>query len=253
MLELYHWEPNAESLALLICLKEMKLEFESHYVDMLKLEQHAAEYLEKSPKAIVPLLVADGEAMSDTGFALQFLAERYPEPAYAPADPASWYDLQAWTSWLDGMMGLSSNVQLLGWNYVMLKAMRADELSEFRNKVDALPKEKQSGWAAVWSDAEADEDQLDNAEERVLQLVTKIESVLSRSPWIVGEEYSVVDMLAYAHIHSLPELTPGIVNQDGTPAVVDWLSRTAARPAVADAHALRKSPIAPTLYSSPGC
>ena len=43
MLELYHWEPNAECLALLICLKEKNLDFRSHYVDMLKLEQRNAE------------------------------------------------------------------------------------------------------------------------------------------------------------------------------------------------------------------
>ncbi len=253
MLDLYHWEPNAGSLALLICLKEKELDFRSHYVDMLKLEHHAAEYLEISPKAVVPLLVANGEAMSDTGFALQYLAERYPEPRLAPVDPAEWYDLQAWTAWLDGMMGLSANVQLLGWNYVMLQAVPDGELTEFRAKVAEQPKEKQSGWAAVWSDAEAAEDQLANAEERVQQFIAKIESILANSAWMIGDEYSIVDMMAYAHIHSLPDLLPDIVNKKDTPNVMEWLERISGRPAVSDAHSMRRSTIAPTLYAAPRC
>ena len=80
-----------------------------------------------------------------------------------------------------------------------------------------------------------------------------IESTLAESLWIVGGEYSVVDMLAYAHIHSLPELTPGIANQKSTPNLIDWLARIAGRPAVNDAFALRRSTLAPTLYSAPGC
>jgi GST-like protein len=252
MLELYHWEPNAESLALLICLKEKGLEFESHYIDMLKLEHYSTGFLELSPKAIVPLLVADDELMSDTGFALQYLAERYLEPAYAPTDPSSWYDLQAWTASLGGMMALSSNVQVLGWNYEMLQAIPADELAEFRSKVAELPKEKLSGWAAVWTDAEADEDQLANAEGRVAEVVTRIEAQLATSNCIVGDEYSIVDMYAFALVHSLPDLTPGIVNQKRTPKFIEWLAWIADRPAVAEALSLRRSSIAPTMYSAPG-
>jgi GST-like protein len=101
MIELYHWEPSGESLALLICLKEQGLEFRGHYVDMFELEHHAPKYLELSPKAQVPLLVAEGEVMSDVGFAMQYLAERY--PGFAPDDASGWYDLQP--AGMDGLVG----------------------------------------------------------------------------------------------------------------------------------------------------
>lgn len=252
MIELYHWEPTAESLALLVCLKEKEVEFQSHYVDMLQLEQHTAAYLELSPKARVPLLVAEGEAMSDAGFALQYLAERYPQPRLAPGDASGWYDLQAWTAWLGDMGGLAADVQLLGWNYVMLEKMPAAELAAFRAKVAQLPQEKKSGWAAVWSDAEADDEQLTNAKERVQQLIARLESILSESAWLIGDAYSIIDMTAYAHIHSLPKLLPGIVNKKNTPQISNWLLKLGERPAVADAMALRRSTIAPVVYAAPG-
>lgn len=249
---LYHWEPNAESLALLICLKELTVEFESHYVDMLALEQHTAEYLEKSPKAIVPLLVAEGESMTDTGFALQYLAERYPDAGLAPTDASLLYDLRAWAAWLGGWVGICSDVRLLGWNYVMLKAVPEDRLERFRAELALLPKEKQSGWTAVWSDAEADEDQLANAEERVAKLVQKLEAILADSTWMIGDEYSISDMLAYGYLHNLPELLPSIVNEKDTPGVIRWLGDIAGREAVTQAHAMRRSTIAETMYAAPG-
>jgi glutathione S-transferase len=252
MMQLYHWEPNADSLALLICLKEMNVEFESRYVDLLALEHHEAEYLEKSPKAIVPLLVAEGESMTDTGFALQYLAERYPDAGLAPTDASLLYDLQAWAAWLGGWVGIWSDVRLLGWNYVMLKAIPEEQLERFRAGVAKLPKVKQSGWTAVWSDAEADEDQLANAGERVAKLLQKLEAILVNWKWMIGNEYSISDMLAYGYLHGLPELLPAIVNETETPGVIRWLGEIAGREAVRDAHAMRRSTIAETMYAAPG-
>ena len=253
MIELYHWEPNAESLALLICLKEKDISFRSHYVDMLQLEHHAPAYLELSPKAQVPLLVADGEAMSDAGFALQYLAERYPEPRFAPDDASGWYDLQAWTAWLAPGAGLAADVQFLGWNQVMLDTLPAEELEAFRAKVAELPKEKVSGWAAVWSDAEADEERLANAAERVQEVIDRMESILTSHAWIVGDAYSIVDMLAFAQVHGLPDMLPGIVNEEATPNIIEWLHNISSRSAVTGAFSMRRSTVTPVLYIAPGC
>lgn len=253
MIDLFHWEPSGESLALLICLKEKDLEFRSHYIDMLRLEHHEAAYLKVSPKSRVPLLLAEGEAMSDAGLALQYLAERNPAPRLAPSDASGWYDVQAWTAWLGREAGLAADVQFLGWNHVMLEAMAADELAAFNQRVAELPQEKVSGWAAVWRDAEAQENQLKNAEERVGQIILKIESALAEHAWIIGGEYSIVDIMAYAQAHGLPQMLSGIVNQKATPHIIDWLQRIASRPAVSDAHSMRRTEIAPLLYFAAGC
>lgn len=252
MLELYHWEPNAESLALLICLKETGLEFTGHYVDLIKLENHADDYLAMSAKGAVPLLVADGEYMDDSGLALQYLAEKCPQPALAPADAADRYDLQAWLAWLGGGQGLAADVRLLGWNLVMLKTMPADQLQEFRDQAAALPAELHSGWSAVWSDAEANEDMLANARERIGNLLDKVESTISATGWLAGNNYSIADMLGYAHIHTLPRLLPDLVNREKTPNITGWLKTISERPAVQQAMQMKKTPLAGDVYSAPG-
>lgn len=251
MIELYRWEPNAESLALLIGLNEKGLEFEDRYVDVLALDNHAGRYRKLSPAGAVPLLVVDGEPMPDAGIALQYLEEAHPGERLGPADPGAWYDMQAWMSRFAGPFGLGASVNLLGWNYVMLKAMPADALAAYRDGLAALPKEQASGWSAVQADAEADEDQLKNAEERVAEIAARMEARIAESGWLAGGAYSVADILAYSHAHCLAGLLPGIVNAESLPALTDWLGRIAARPAVAEALGRRTSDIAETVYSAP--
>ena len=252
MIELHHWEPNAGSLAILICLAEKDLAYAGHYVDMLKLEQHEPEFLPLSPEGIVPVLVTEGEAMTDTGLALQYLSDRYPDPALAPTDPAAWYDLQAWAAILDGRMGLADNVRLLGWNLVMLKSLPAAELDELSVGVSRLPQKKQSGWAQVQTEAEADEDQLKLARERVEEVVGKLESALEGSDWLVGDAYSIADILGFAHAHCVPALLPDAVNAKTVPRVIEWLSRIAERDAVRAALTRSSGRFMPGAFAAPG-
>ncbi|MDB6008734.1 MAG: glutathione S-transferase, partial [Gammaproteobacteria bacterium] len=52
MLKLYHAEPVANSVKVLICLKEKRREFVSHYVNLLRFEQHEPEYLAINPDGV---------------------------------------------------------------------------------------------------------------------------------------------------------------------------------------------------------
>jgi len=41
MLTLYHWEPNANSGKPMLALAEKGVAYESHYLDLLKFDQHS--------------------------------------------------------------------------------------------------------------------------------------------------------------------------------------------------------------------
>ena len=170
----------------------------------------------------------------------------------APADASAWYDLQAWTAILDGRMGLADNVRLLGWNLVMLKRLPADELDALIAGVSRLPKKIQSGWAQVQTEAEADEDQLKLARERVEEVVGKLESALEGSDWLVGDAYSIADILGFAHAHCVPALLPDSVNAKTVPRVIAWLSRIAERDAVRAALTRSSGRFMPGAFAAPG-
>ena len=238
MINLYHWEPNAESLKLLIILNEKGVPFQSHYVDLLSLEHHADLFKAVADVTRVPLMIEDGEAYTDSQLTLEYLAEAF-EPRLAPADPTGWYDVQAWTAQLD--QALAANVRLLGWHTVTLAGMSEAQRRDFFDRFAELPKAAvMAGWTQVTDDAEASEDQLANARERIGLGVDKIEAALADADWLVGGAYSVVDINAFALVHTLPRLMPEAVNTARTPKLMAWLKRVGDRPAVKEALAMAR-------------
>jgi len=49
MLTLYHWEPNANSGKPMLTLAEKGVEYRSHYLDLLKFDQHQPELVALAP------------------------------------------------------------------------------------------------------------------------------------------------------------------------------------------------------------
>ena len=247
MIELYHWEPNADSLKIIVALKEKGVPFTSRYVDVLNLEHHGDAYRRLADFSGVPLMVEDGRPLTDSQFVLEYLAEGF-EPRLAPSDPAGWYEVQAWTAQLD--QTLAGSVRLLGWHTVTAPAMSETQRKAFLERSAELPKPQvMAGWAQVTNDAEASEDQLANARERIGQGVDRIEAALKTADWLVGDAYSVVDINAFALTHTLPRLTPELVNAETTPKMMAWLTRVGGRAAVRDALAMARSSLGPDAYA----
>jgi len=247
MTRLYHWEPSGDSLKMLIALKEKNVPFESRYVDLLDLEHHGEAFKSVADHDRVPLLIDQGEALKDSQFALQYLAEAY-APRLAPADPAGWYDVQAWTSQLDQV--LAPSVRMVGWHTVTFPSMGDDDRADFLKRSADVPRPQvMAGWAEVTSDAEASEDQLANARERIGQVVDRIEAALAGSDWIVGDGFSIIDINAFARVHTLPRLLPDLVNSERTPRIMAWIERIRQRPSVQDALTMRRASLGEDIYA----
>ena len=65
MLELYHHGSSVCAAKVRLTLAEKKLEWQGHYIDILKGEQFDPEYLRLNPKAVVPTLVHDGFVLQE--------------------------------------------------------------------------------------------------------------------------------------------------------------------------------------------
>jgi glutathione S-transferase len=248
MIELIHGEPCADTLKLLVCLHEKGLAFSSRYLDTERLEQWSPAHRRLAPQGQVPVLIDDGEVMNDSAYALQYLAEAYPQPRLAPRDPLGWYDVQAWNQRVDAALGPA--VSLLGWTQVTPPAARA----AYRAALAQVPdREQPAGWFAVLADAEVSEDQLANAREKIGDMLAQIEQALGASPWLVGGgAYSIADINAFAYLHTLPRLLPERCTVGKSPRTLDWLQRVGARAAVKAALATRRGPPTADAYAPPG-
>ena len=96
MLELYHAEPVANSMKVLLCLKEKQIEFVSHYVDLLRFEQHQPEFLAINPNGQVPVLVHDGNIITESTVINEYLEDIFREVRLRPEDPIERAQMRIW-------------------------------------------------------------------------------------------------------------------------------------------------------------
>lgn len=86
-MKLYNFFRSGTSHRLRIALRLKGLETEYVPVD-LRTEQHlGAEFRALNPQGLVPALVHDGKVMIQSPAIIEWLEERFPEPALLPADP----------------------------------------------------------------------------------------------------------------------------------------------------------------------
>jgi glutathione S-transferase len=247
MLEVHHWDPSGDSAAVLICLKEKGVAFESRYVDVLQCEQFSPSHLKLAPYGALPVLVHDGQVLAEPRLLNEYLVEAFPGPRLAPADAMGWYDVQAWSRFVDA--NLIGAVDLIGWNRVMLPAMSAGQRDDFeRLRAEKAVEEPKAGWAAVVRDAESMENRIDNATGKVREAIERIEKILAKSQWLVGDSFSIADIGVFAQAMTLPRLLPDIVNAQATPRLLEWLARIGERPAVREALAMRRCTLAEDVY-----
>jgi glutathione S-transferase len=82
-----YYAPIAFSLVPLVTLHESGADFDVKPISLKNKQQHNADYLRINPKAKVPVLVVDGEALTENVAILTWLASAFPAAKLLPTDP----------------------------------------------------------------------------------------------------------------------------------------------------------------------
>ncbi len=200
----YNAAPNPMKVALL--LEELGLPYEAVPVDTRKGEQFAAAYLKVNPNGKVPTIVDGDVRVFDSNAILLYLADR--EKKFAPLDTAGAArgDMLSWLMFIASGIGPFSGQSV-----------------HFRH---AAPEPKE--YALNRYDFEA---------HRHWKL---IEDRLATSKYILGDEYSIVDMAFWAWARLVPfVLGTGDATWSTYPNVKRLLDEISARPAAVRAEALK--------------
>ena len=88
-----YYAPTACSLVPWVTLTEAKAPFETMLINMRKGQQSSSEYLTLNPKHKVPLLVIDGQPLSENVAIQMWIARQFPAARLLPEDPMQ--ELQA--------------------------------------------------------------------------------------------------------------------------------------------------------------
>jgi glutathione S-transferase len=118
VLTLYNADRCPFAARVRIVLGEKDVEYETVEID---LSDRPAWLYEKNPLGKVPVLEEDGKPLAESVVVMEFLEERYPEPALLPADPADRADIRLLVHRFD---------DLLGRDYYAYRKGDANELTE---------------------------------------------------------------------------------------------------------------------------
>jgi GSH-dependent disulfide-bond oxidoreductase len=233
-LTLYHGEPNGPSLSVLAALFAKQVAADLKYVDLARGERHTLACAQEPLVAMSiegegPVLVADGEAMSDSVFIACYLDDVGQGAALRPADPYERWETMKWCRQM--IERTAPAAAFLG---CRAHPPRADAATLERiGSVDLR---------ARWRQMVAGEfpaEQLEDSRTKIWQAAERIETQLSGREWLMGG-YSIADLESYAWLAGMVQLVPEAFAE--RPRTRDWLARVKALPAVAKALSLARTP-----------
>ena len=231
MLELYHFEPAANSMKPLIALSEKGVEFTSRQLNLegRRWEQYSDWFLEINPDGQVPVLVHEGRVIIESTVINEYLEDVFPETPLRPADPYWRARMRIWTKYVDEY--ICPALTVIGANFATPFAQKIDK-TEMQAILDRIPLDgPRRKWATVSSTGYSLED-LADARRKLKVEVEKAEAALAEHEWLAAPTYSLADVNAFSMISGAERVSPEALNAEVAPRVHDWLRRMEDRPGV---------------------
>lgn len=236
---LYHGQPNGASLTVLAALEESGLAIECRPIDLLAGERHSLDgvseaiALDLGVEGEGPVLVVDGEAMTESVFLAQYFDEAAGGAGLQPADAYARWEMMMWCRQITER--LSPAAALLG-NLATSQAVIAaiPQTGFDRLAARIVSDDLRDRWQALHDDA-INAAQIADSEAKIAAAVERCEKQLADGrDWLMGS-FSIADLVTYSWLAGMRLLRP-LAFADAAPTNA-WLDRVAARPSVVAALA----------------
>src|ERR1700710_2610327 len=234
MMILHHGWRSSASRRVRLCLEEKGLPYESHVVDMARMEHHSPEYLKINPLGVIPTLIHDGRQLHESGTICEYLDETFPDPPLRPDSPYERAVMRNWIRHIDALIG---NLIIFNWRHHLAKTASQWSDQELAEKLKSIPsKERQEAWIRAARKPYSEEERGAARTRLVTQLLDRMEDALKPSGWLGGGAYSIADIAAVPFVKRIDEeIAPDEVSDEKHPRVADWWTKIQARPAFARA------------------
>ena len=193
MYQVYGDRRSGNCYKVVLMLHLLGLEYRWHEVDILAGETQSEAFLAKNPNGKIPVLeLEDGTCLWESNAILNFLADG---TRFLPSEPRL-------------------RTQVLQWQFFEQYSHEPYvAVARFIQLYQGLPAERR--------------DEYEVCLVRGHKALRVMEQQLQRTPFLVGEDYSIADIALYAYTHVAHE---GGFSLDDYPAIQAWLARVAAQP-----------------------
>ncbi len=196
---LYHGTTSVCAIKVRLALAEKALEWQGQVLDLRRGDQHRPEYLKLNPNGVVPTLVHEGRVVIESTLIVEYLDERFPDPALMPAGPYERALVRLWMKKIDdGLHAACSAVTFaIAFRGEMLKKSPADLEAHLARIPNPEYRERQRLSIAHGLSAP----HVALAVRVYDQYIGEMEGSLADSPYLVGGAYSLADLCATPYVN----------------------------------------------------
>ncbi len=232
MLDLYHHGSSVCAAKVRLVLCEKSIEWTGHYVDILAGEQFAPGFLRINPAAAVPVIVHDGQVLTESTIICEYLDDRFDGLALKPGTPMGDARMRGWTRRVD--TDIHPATRPLTYVITHRHSIMQRGAQAVREHIDADPnpvwRERKRRWI---EDGFAAADFI--AALRVfVDVLETMETTLAEQEWLAGERYTLADGAITPYANRLEMLGLGELWAD-KPQVTRWFDAVKARASFAPA------------------
>ncbi len=228
MLELYHAHHSTCSQKVRLCLAEKGIKFKGHLINLAKKEQVEPDYLKLNPNGVVPTLIHDGHIIIDSSVICEYLDEAFPDTSLTPPDPAQRANMRQWIRYFDEIA--TTAVRFPSFNMAFLS--RFDGLNDkqfLEEEANVRPLRKEF-FIHMGRSGFPNQD-IEAAIDNISKTVGRMEQALTKGPWLLGEMYTLADIIIAPSIDRMSDLGFSSLWERHHPRVTNWYLRIKCRPA----------------------
>ena len=231
---LYHGEPNGPSLTVLATLFAKEVQADLVHIDLARGERHMLACAQDPLVAMGvegegPVLVVEGEAMTDSVFLACYLDDVGQGAALRPTDPYGRWEAMTWCRQMIERTAPAAA-------YLGCRAHPPGADAALLERIGSV--DLRARWEQILA-GNFSEDHLSDSRTKIRQAVEKIEKRLAGRQWLMGT-FSIADIESYAWLAGMVPLVPEAFAW--RPRTEAWLARVKASPAVAKALSLARTP-----------
>jgi len=232
---LYHHGSSVCAAKVRFALAEKEMPWEGVYIDILKGEQFAPEYVKLNPKAVVPTLVHDDLVIVDSTVIIEYLDDLAPGNSVHPTDPYERTQARLWTKAVDEDLhpACGAVTFVCSHRHTVLKNLGEEGLKEFLASTPAFSvtadwKTQKDAFTRYGFEAPGAADKIRLYD----SYLHKMEDALAGGDdWLVGNTFSIADIAMTPYVNRLAMMSMrGMWEHGRLPNVEKWFTRIEALP-----------------------
>ncbi|MBH8553771.1 glutathione S-transferase family protein [Nostocaceae cyanobacterium CENA357] len=257
-LELFCASGSLCSQKVKLVLAEKNLEWKSRLINLLAFENLQPSYMRLNPRGVVPTLIHNGQVITDSVMIIRYLDEQFPHPRLIPTEPMLREKMDGWI-YLQNQFPMR---ELMYGNYQGIEGIVLRRSVQIKEKLipklmQANPDLKEQYTSKLkdikhWNCTIQNANEIANLNTRIVPMLEILETQLSKTNWLCGASYSLVDTIWTAVLNRLNELKFGYLWENNTrPALSLYFNQLRARPSFITAIQDDKMPL-PMLLAGLG-